>query len=114
MPLVTMCPYIFLHYTMPGLYLMYVPVRRHANWMSQSDERLLEYLDMESGGSPKEMAADERLPYHEQSIGRRLRQLAAAGFVDRIGHGAYVITDQGRAYLAGEFDARDIDKPTSE
>jgi len=90
-----------------------MPVRRHAEWMSIADERLLEYLEAEDGGGPKEIAEDDRIPFHTQYIGRRLRKLASAGFVKRIGHGAYVISDQGEDYLAGEFDARELPDPDS-
>lgn len=81
--------------------------------MNLSDDRILEYLDTEGPQTPKRIASDERVLFSRQTVNMRLLLLKKAGFVDSdtIGPGVYDITEQGEAYLAGEYDAREIEKP---
>lgn len=38
-------------------------------------------------------------------IARRCKKLAENGLLKHVGHGTYVITDEGEAYLDEEYDA---------
>lgn len=71
------------------------------------DERILE-LFVESGEefmSPTEIAEHRRIPYSSQYVGQRCRKLAEHGLLLSVGNGIYSITDDGRAYLDGEYNA---------
>ncbi len=71
------------------------------------DDRILELLREDEEGilSPSEIAADDRITYSSQYVGKRLRKLAEEGYVQRFGTGVYRITEQGEAYLDEEYDA---------
>ena len=86
-------------------------IRLSAEWMTKADERILEYLDAEGKAQPKMISDDERVLFEGKYINQRLYNLLEAGFVQRVGRGVYVITEQGEDYLAGEFDARDLPEP---
>ncbi|MDS0253836.1 phage repressor protein [Haloarcula tradensis] len=40
-------------------------------------------------------------------IGRRMKKLAEHGLLTHVGNGAYVITEEGEAYLDEEYDAEE-------
>lgn len=86
-------------------------IRRPAPWMQAVDDRLLEYLDQEGDGTPSSILEDGDFDYHRKTAGRRLRLLNEIGLVEKIGRGVYRITPKGRAYLAGQEDLRDVEKP---
>ena len=82
-------------------------MRKAADWMVPSDDRILELLRergnltpraVEDFGGPTSGHAHDRLP-----------KLARYGLADRISHGLYQITDQGRAYLDEELDASTLE-----
>lgn len=78
--------------------------------MTQGDDRILETL--ESSGlvlSPRVLA--ENTDYTRNYINKRLKKLRENDLVDRVDDGLYSITDRGRAYLAGELDADDLEAP---
>jgi DNA-binding MarR family transcriptional regulator len=79
--------------------------------MVKADDRILEYLDVEGPHSPKRISEDSRMLFKQKHINMRLLKLLDAGLVekDKIGRGIYSLTDEGEAYLAGEFDARDLE-----
>lgn len=79
--------------------------------MTLADERILEYLSEQSMGTPSVIAEDDRIRYDRQYIGHRIRKLTDVGLAVRIGRGVYQITEEGEAYLTGDFDARDLDEP---
>lgn len=81
--------------------------------MVKADDRILEYLEVEGPHSPKRISEDPRMSFRTKHVNVRLLTLAEAGLVekDEIGRGVYSITEQGRGYLSGEFDARDLEKP---
>ena len=89
-------------------------MRRHADWMTQTDERVLEYL-RENGNFPPSAIRDglveisEDIDYHQSHIGRRCRALDDHGLVENVGGGTYSITDLGKRYLDGEFDAGSLE-----
>lgn len=86
-------------------------IRLPAEWMKAIDNRLLEYLQEEGVGSPKKIHEDGRIEFTREYIGRRLRLLLKSGLVDKVGRGVYRITPKGEAYLAGQEDLRDLEKP---
>jgi hypothetical protein len=86
-------------------------IRRPADWMQASDDRILEYLDSMGDGGPSSIIDDGDFDFHRKTVGRRLRLLSKAGLVERVGRGVYRISNKGRRYLAGQEDLRDEPKP---
>lgn len=71
------------------------------------DERILE-LFVESDEefmSVSEIAEHPRIPYSSQYVGQRSRKLANHGLLYAVGNGMYTLTDEGEAYLKGEYNA---------
>lgn len=79
--------------------------------MNPADDRILEYLAEHGAASPKQVADDDRIGYSRTHVNTRLRQLSAAKLARHIGNGVYQLTEEGEAYLEGEFDARDLPDP---
>jgi predicted transcriptional regulator len=77
--------------------------------MTRADDLTIDYLGDVDLASPAEIA--EETDYNRKYIGRRARKLARAGLLENLGRGLYQITDRGREYLEGEFDARTLDEP---
>ena len=77
--------------------------------MTQADDRILETLE-DSGLilSPRMLAVNT--DYSRHYVSERLALLLESELVEKQGEGLYLITDQGRAYLAGELDAEDLEK----
>lgn len=88
-------------------------LRLSAKWMNLSDDRVLELLAQEGPHTPARIARDDRILFSRQTVNMRLLLLEKTGFVNSntIGPGVYDIAQQGEAYLSGEFDARDLEKP---
>lgn len=86
-------------------------VRLHAEWMGIVDDRILEYLDDDGPASPANLEKDDRMPYSRNYMNKRLLLLQKIGLVEVIGNGVYRITPDGRAYLAGDKDLRETEKP---
>ncbi|ARS89859.1 hypothetical protein [Natrarchaeobaculum aegyptiacum] len=78
-------------------------MRKRADWMTRTDDEILEYLDEQGAGTPKAIA--DAIDRNNQYIGVRCRTLASYGLVEKPSRGFYVITDDGRSYLEGELDA---------
>lgn len=76
--------------------------------MTQADDRILETLE-DSGLvlSPKILA--ENTDYSRHHVARRLSDLVDGDLVEKVDDGLYQITDQGRAYLAGDLDAEELE-----
>jgi Mn-dependent DtxR family transcriptional regulator len=51
------------------------------------------------------MKESDLIRVHRTQISRRLQKLAENNLVQHIGNGAYVITEEGEAYLKEEYDA---------
>lgn len=90
-------------------------MRKHADWMAHADERVLEYLDEHGNAQPAEIAAGlaevgDDLDYNSKYVGRRCRTLDDFGLLDRTGRGVYGLTEAGRRYLTGEYDAGDLEE----
>ena len=87
-------------------------MRLDAEWMVRADERILEFLLEAGPHSPTGIENDGRVRFGSEYIGRRLRDyLVPVGLADTVGNGVYVITDQGRSFLEGDLDARDLPDP---
>lgn len=87
-------------------------MRARVEWMQYpGDDRILEILE-ESGLilSPSIISANLDLNRHH--VSSRLSELLEHDLVERTstGKGHYRITDRGRAYLAGEIDAEELEK----
>jgi DNA-binding PadR family transcriptional regulator len=94
------------------------PMRRdRAEWMTGSDDRILEFLS-ESGTGHNLRGIQNNFQERGESISyttlkRRIPKLEAAGLVYTIeGEGQYyAITERGEAYLRGDADLRDEPNP---
>jgi len=86
-------------------------MRLDADWMTRADGRILELLAEDGPHPPSKMAADDRLRFGSEYVGRRCRKyLVPYGLVRNLGNGVYQITDDGEAYLAGELDAAELER----
>lgn len=79
--------------------------------MVLADDRILELIREKWNASPQILADDGRIPWGKEHINQRLWKLRDAGLVTRVGRGIYTLTDEGDAYLDGEFDARKLEEP---
>ena len=87
-------------------------MRQSGTWMTIWDDRILEYIQTEESGSPKELEESGYVRVSKSHISRRLRKLAEHGLLTHLGNGVYVITERGEAYLDGELDTSE-DAPDS-
>ena len=85
-------------------------MRPRVDWMTQADERVLEFLrEKEIVASPSVIAAN--IDYTGEYISRRCNTLADAELIQRVDASNYRITDLGKQYLAGELSADEIETP---
>jgi len=86
-------------------------VRQSADWQVLLDDRILEVFqeEEESEGeaffTPTELAKHPRINYSRQYVSERFRKLADHGLLQQISGNSYRMTEAGRAYLRGEYDA---------
>lgn len=83
--------------------------------MTQSDERILEFLAEEGNHPPKSIRdrlaeIGPEMDYHQNYIQQRCRTLQDYGLLRNVGGGTYSITDVGEQFLAGELDAASLDE----
>jgi len=77
--------------------------------MTRADDYILEFLDEKDiKATPRVISAN--IDYTHQYVNERLKPLRENGLVENTGDGLYRITDRGRAYLAGELDADDLEE----
>lgn len=82
-------------------------MRPRVEWMTQGDERVLEFLDEKDIiASPSVIAAN--IDYTAEYISRRCRKLADAGLIQRVDATNYRLTEFGARFLAGEVDAEEL------
>jgi len=76
--------------------------------MNQTDDYILELLE-ESDLilSPSIIAVN--LDYTRNWISKRLAKLEEANLVEKLDEGQYQISERGRAYLAGDLDASELE-----
>lgn len=80
--------------------------RQRADWMNPVDDEIMELLDESGAGTPQSLANE--LTKNNDYIGVRCRELASKGLLERPSRGLYVLTDEGKQYLAGELDAGEL------
>ncbi|WP_436924903.1 ArsR family transcriptional regulator [Halosimplex amylolyticum] len=91
--------------------------RHRADWMTGSDDVILEFLDDSGAGHNLQGIAnnfeDREVSISYKTITRRLPKLHEAGLVRTLpGDGKYyAISERGREYLQGEVDLRDEPEP---
>lgn len=87
-------------------------MRPRVEWMTQADERVLEFLyEKDIVASPSVIAAN--IDYTGEYISRRCQRLADAGLVQRVDATNYRVTKMGRQFLDGEFDASDLESDSN-
>ena len=83
-------------------------MRRSGSWQSVWDDRILEWMaENEGSGTPKKLKESGLIRVSQTHIARRCKELAENGLLRHVGNGAYVITDEGEAYLDEEYDAEE-------
>jgi hypothetical protein len=83
-------------------------MRASADWMSIWDDRILEFIHENDGGSVGEIADHELIRVSQPHVSRRCGVLAEHGLLRALGNGVYVITGDGIKYLNGELDAEEL------
>lgn len=79
--------------------------RLRIDWMTHTDERIMELLEGRESATPAGMAAT--LEKSEEYVADRCRQLEIRDLLaDEAGE--YRLTDRGAAYLAGEVGAEEL------
>lgn len=92
-------------------------MRRHAEWMAQADDRILEYLRREGPRRPNEIrfglaSIGDDVRHPQRYVDERLDALAADGLVAQLDdRWACGFTDAGAAYLRGDVDASSLPRP---
>jgi len=83
-------------------------MRPRIDWMTQADERILEFLqEKDIVASPSVIAAN--IDYTGEYISRRCRKLTDAGLLQRVDASNYRLTDLGGQFLNGEVDPEEIE-----
>ncbi|WP_308219566.1 winged-helix domain-containing protein [Halorientalis litorea] len=80
-------------------------MRQSASWMTIWDDRILEIISVEGSGAASELKERDELDIAHSTISRRLKKLSEHGLLNRLANGVYTLTDEGEAYLEGEYDA---------
>jgi len=85
-------------------------VRRAGDWMTDLDERILEYLEADAAATPRTIARSRRRPVSTQIVHERCRVLSQAGYLRPFtdDYELYALTTWGRLYLQGEARADQI------
>jgi predicted transcriptional regulator len=85
-------------------------MRPRIKWMTQADERVLEFLsEKDIVASPAVIAAN--IDYTKEYISRRSRKLADAGLIQRIDNSNYRLTSLGEKFLSGDLDSDELEEP---
>lgn len=82
-------------------------MRKHADWMSIVDERILEFLAEHGPRQPsqiREGLAEHGMEYNGKYLGRKCGELADHGLLQNLGNGIYTVTERGERYLSGELN----------
>ena len=83
-------------------------MRPRVEWMTQADERILEFLqEKEIVASPAVIAAN--IDYTGKYVSNRCRMLADAGLIQRVDASNYQITDFGERFLDGDVEAEELE-----
>lgn len=75
--------------------------------MSLWDGRILEIATQDDDGvvNVGEIGNHDHIHVSKSQVSVRCSKLAEHGLLRNVGHGVYMITEEGRAYLNGEYDA---------
>lgn len=91
-------------------------MRPQVEWMTRSDDTILEYLDQTGMALPPRtisynLETRENVDISYTTVNRRLKQLLERGLVEKEYEkgGFYSITAKGRAYLSGEASKEDLE-----
>lgn len=84
---------------------MPIKFRRSAEWMEQTDDRILEHIQEEGWSSPTIMASLNSFEAPKGILSDRCKMLSQAGFLSPIHGDMYELTTWGMQYLEGEIDA---------
>ena len=83
-------------------------MRRSGSWQSVWDDRILEWMRENDGtGTPKELNDSGLIRVSRTQVSRRMKKLAEHGLLQHVGNGAYILTEEGEAYLDEEYDAEE-------
>jgi len=82
-------------------------VRRSGSWQSVWDDRILETIAVDEDGvmSVGDLASKDYIRVSKSQISDRCKKLNEHGLLRKVGHGVYMITEEGEAYLNEEYDA---------
>ena len=83
-------------------------MHREFDWATPADTYILDFLS-QCEGKLKVSSIALNVPYKQQWVGKRCRELSQRGLLNRISEGAYEITDLGEQYLSGELDAVELE-----
>lgn len=86
-------------------------MRPLVDWMTKSDPAILELFEETGLSMPPAVVSYNIEGVSHPTVKRRLPILADEGLLERAEdkRGYYRITDRGRAYLAGDLDAGDLE-----
>ena len=89
--------------------------RLQVDWLTNTDERIMQYLADRGNEGPVTIAAS--IDRSTEYVSDRCRQLALRGLLDAIESGpdrdiSYALSDIGEAYIAGELDAESLEELT--
>jgi len=77
-------------------------------WFAKVDYPIMGFFESHDiQASPSVIAWN--IGYDNDYVGRRLRALSTAGFLNRIDEGRYELSDLGREFLAGDLDADEVE-----
>lgn len=77
--------------------------------MTIVDDRILEFIQENGSGTPKEIYDKANIRYTQEYIAERCRELSEYGLLKHIGNAAYLLTEEGEQYLSGELDTGELD-----
>lgn len=82
-------------------------MRHSGPWQSVWDDRILEVAAEDEDGvvSVSDLDENDRIRTSKSNISDRCTTLAEHGLLRKIGHGVYMITEEGKGYLDEEYDA---------
>lgn len=82
-------------------------MRRSGSWQSVWDDRILEAIADDEDGikSVGDLGDNDYIRVSKSQISERCKKLEENDLLRKVGHGVYMITKEGRAYLDEEYDA---------
>jgi Mn-dependent DtxR family transcriptional regulator len=84
--------------------------RLQIDWMTNTDERIMERLEESGSGTPKEIAS--HLEKSEEYVADRCRQLAIRDLLES-DRRQYRLAELGERYLANEIKAEELSDDTT-